>query len=117
MFSGISLTVKKMNSNKRLQSVPRDAEYVSSPNAEIGFIAVVNLDVKDREQFENDLKTAIAQAKICCFATIYFEENAEVVRSLTSEGVSSYIFEKSYCNVFSFEMENCTEFSEAMWSD
>lgn len=92
-------------------------EYISSPSAEIGFTAVVNYDVKDRGQFENDFRSAIVQAKICCFATIYFEGNAEVVRSLTSEGVSSYIYDKSYSDSFSFDMEDCTGFSETIWSD
>lgn len=93
------------------------AEYISSPSAAIGFVAVVNYDIKDREQFENDLEATIAQAGICCIATIYFEGNVEVVRSLTSEGVSSYIFDKSYTDVFSFYMEDCTGFSKTIWSD
>lgn len=92
-------------------------EYIASPMANLGFTAVVNLSVADRERFENEFSTAMLQAKICCFGTIYFEEDIETIRSLTSEDLSAYIYHKTYSDQFTFAMKNNTNFSEMTWGD
>lgn len=92
-------------------------EYISSPSAAISFVAVVNHEINDKEQLENDLGVAITQAQICCNATIYFERDVEIIRLLTSKELSSYIYDKSYSDVFSFYMEDSARFSKTIWRE
>lgn len=93
-------------------------EYIQNPDSDIGFIIVVNGTVADKQAFSYKFEKALVESKLCCrTGRIFFEDNSNRFNALKKESLSSYIYNKTYSDVFEFEMKDNSNFSVSTWKN
>lgn len=91
-------------------------EYARLKESNIGFVAVVNYLIRDKEKFERDIEQTLRDHSLCCVMSIYFEDDVQKVKDLTSEGFSSYIYDKSFDNSVTVVMDDINTVNDIRWS-